>query len=199
MHHRLFRKGRAEGTSHRRGEKSSRRERERGQTETRYCAASGRHVCSILVDCRSLTPLCALGDAHVTQYTHLIRLAAVCPGWTEKNNWNIASHRRIERAKEIEREGNTCSITFLGKISWRIWRLVGKNISSIIQCWYIFTICNAGSAAFPQNRFEIVSFEIFCGRAPQEIFAPTPIATLTTAMILDPLGLFRRGDRVKFR
>lgn len=61
MHHRLFRKGRAEGTSHRRGEKSSRRERERGQTETRYCAASGRHVCSILVDCRSLTPLCALG------------------------------------------------------------------------------------------------------------------------------------------
>lgn len=54
-------------------------------------------------------------------------------------------------------------------------------------------------AAFPQNRFEIVSFEIFCGARPQDIFAPTPIATLTTAMILDPPRLFPRGDRVKFR
>lgn len=43
---------------------------------------SSRHVCSILVDCRSLTPLCLGGlghaaSAHVTQCTHLIRLAAV--------------------------------------------------------------------------------------------------------------------------
>lgn len=57
-------------------------------TETHYCANQEGHVRNLPVDCRSLTPLCLGGlerqqqriYTSVTQYTHLIRPAAVQDG-----------------------------------------------------------------------------------------------------------------------